>query len=86
MAKQSIGLKHRPKLMLIDDADRPAKWYFALKAAYLGISADWCAYGASDGWAGDVALAIVKVRRVAAWAKDAGLKGRRYKGEEFALR
>jgi phenylpropionate dioxygenase-like ring-hydroxylating dioxygenase large terminal subunit len=35
MAKQSIGLKHRPKLMLIDDADRPAKWYFALKAAYL---------------------------------------------------
>jgi len=21
--------------MLIDDADRPAKWYFALKAAYL---------------------------------------------------
>ncbi len=35
MAKQSIGLKHRPKLMLIDDADRPAKWYFALKAAYV---------------------------------------------------
>ena len=35
MAKQSMGLKHRPKLMLIDDADRPAKWYFALKAAYL---------------------------------------------------
>jgi hypothetical protein len=21
--------------MLIDDADRPAKWYFALKSAYL---------------------------------------------------
>jgi phenylpropionate dioxygenase-like ring-hydroxylating dioxygenase large terminal subunit len=35
MAEQSIGLKHRLKLMLIDDADRPAKWYFALKAAYL---------------------------------------------------
>jgi len=35
MTKQSIGLKHQPKLMLIDDADRPAKWYFALKAAYL---------------------------------------------------
>ncbi len=35
MTRQSIGLKHRPKLMLIDDADRPAKWYFALKAAHL---------------------------------------------------
>lgn len=35
MTKQSIGLKHQPKLMLIDDADRPAKWYFALKAAHL---------------------------------------------------
>jgi phenylpropionate dioxygenase-like ring-hydroxylating dioxygenase large terminal subunit len=34
MTKQSIGLKHRLKLMLIDDADRPAKWYFALKDAY----------------------------------------------------
>ena len=33
--KQSMGLKHRPKLMLIDDADRQAKWYFDLKAAYL---------------------------------------------------
>ena len=35
MEKQSEGLKHNPHLMLIDDADRPAKWYFALKAAYL---------------------------------------------------
>jgi phenylpropionate dioxygenase-like ring-hydroxylating dioxygenase large terminal subunit len=32
MIKQSEGLKHNPRLMLIDDADRPAKWYFALKA------------------------------------------------------
>lgn len=32
MIQQSEGLKHNPKLMLIDDADRPAKWYFALKA------------------------------------------------------
>lgn len=31
MIKQSEGLKHSPRLMLIDDADRPAKWYFALK-------------------------------------------------------
>jgi phenylpropionate dioxygenase-like ring-hydroxylating dioxygenase large terminal subunit len=35
MELQSEGLKSNPHLMLIDDADRPAKWYFALKAAYL---------------------------------------------------
>ncbi len=35
MELQAIGLKHNPRLMLIDDADRPAKWYFQLKAAYL---------------------------------------------------
>ena len=32
MIQQAEGLKFNPKLMLIDDADRPAKWYFALKA------------------------------------------------------
>jgi phenylpropionate dioxygenase-like ring-hydroxylating dioxygenase large terminal subunit len=32
MIQQAEGLKHHPRLMLIDDADRPAKWYFALKA------------------------------------------------------
>lgn len=35
MELQSEGLKHNPHLMLIDDADRPAKWYFGLKKAYL---------------------------------------------------
>jgi phenylpropionate dioxygenase-like ring-hydroxylating dioxygenase large terminal subunit len=35
MENQSEGLKYNPHLMLIDDADRPAKWYFQLKAAYL---------------------------------------------------
>jgi phenylpropionate dioxygenase-like ring-hydroxylating dioxygenase large terminal subunit len=35
MTEQSLGLKDNPPLMLIDDADRPAKWYFALKQAYL---------------------------------------------------
>jgi len=35
MIKQAGGLKHDPHLMLIDDADRPAKWYFALKANLL---------------------------------------------------
>ena len=35
MIRQAEGLKHNPNLMLIDDADRPAKWYFALKSALL---------------------------------------------------
>ncbi len=35
MVKQAEGLKHNPAMLLIDDADRPAKWYFQLKAAYL---------------------------------------------------
>jgi len=35
MELQAEGLKHNPHLMLIDDADRPAKWYFQLKAASL---------------------------------------------------
>jgi phenylpropionate dioxygenase-like ring-hydroxylating dioxygenase large terminal subunit len=33
MEQQAEGLKYNPSLMLIDDADRPAKWYFQLKAA-----------------------------------------------------
>jgi hypothetical protein len=33
MELQAEGLKHDPHLMLIDDADRPAKWYFELKQA-----------------------------------------------------
>ena len=35
MEKQAEGLKHDPNLMLIDDADRPARWYFQLKQACL---------------------------------------------------
>ena len=35
MQRQSEGLRHNPHLILIDDADRPAKWYFQLKAAHL---------------------------------------------------
>jgi phenylpropionate dioxygenase-like ring-hydroxylating dioxygenase large terminal subunit len=35
MIRQAEGLKQNPHLMLIDDADRPAKWYFALKANLL---------------------------------------------------
>jgi phenylpropionate dioxygenase-like ring-hydroxylating dioxygenase large terminal subunit len=40
MIQQAEGLKHNPSLMLIDDADRPAKWYFALKQARLEWQAD----------------------------------------------
>jgi phenylpropionate dioxygenase-like ring-hydroxylating dioxygenase large terminal subunit len=31
MVEQAQGLRSHPALMLIDDADKPAKWYFALK-------------------------------------------------------
>src|SRR3984885_4935394 len=37
MENQSEGLNHDPHLMLIDDADRPAKWYFGLKNAMLEV-------------------------------------------------
>ncbi len=40
MAMQAEGLKHNPHMMLIDDADRPAKWYFQLKEAYLAQRRD----------------------------------------------
>jgi phenylpropionate dioxygenase-like ring-hydroxylating dioxygenase large terminal subunit len=35
MIQQAEGLRHNPSLMLIDDADKPAKWYFALKQGRL---------------------------------------------------
>jgi phenylpropionate dioxygenase-like ring-hydroxylating dioxygenase large terminal subunit len=35
MERQSIGLKHASPMMLLDDADMPAKWYFKLKVAHL---------------------------------------------------
>ena len=33
--RQSLGLKHEDRMMLVDDADRQARWYFELKAAHL---------------------------------------------------
>ena len=35
MIEQARGLRSNPSLMLVDDADKPAKWYFALKQARL---------------------------------------------------
>jgi nitrite reductase/ring-hydroxylating ferredoxin subunit len=40
MIEQAEGLRFYPSLMLIDDADKPAKWYFALKQARLKGSGD----------------------------------------------
>ncbi len=33
--KQGLGLQYDDRMMLVDDADRQARWYFDLKAAYL---------------------------------------------------
>src|SRR5216684_4061170 len=35
ITRQQSGLKVQPRMMLIDDADRQARWYFQLKAAHL---------------------------------------------------
>jgi phenylpropionate dioxygenase-like ring-hydroxylating dioxygenase large terminal subunit len=40
MIEQAAGLRFGPALMLIDDADKPAKWYFALKQARLSGSGE----------------------------------------------
>jgi phenylpropionate dioxygenase-like ring-hydroxylating dioxygenase large terminal subunit len=33
--KQALGLRYEDRMMLVDDADRQARWYFELKAALL---------------------------------------------------
>src|SRR5207244_13590546 len=35
MERQVLRLRYKPPLMLLDDADTPAKWYYKLKAACL---------------------------------------------------
>lgn len=35
MDRQAIGLRYKSPLMLLGDADTPAKWYFKLKSAHL---------------------------------------------------
>ncbi|MGE0718287.1 MAG: Rieske 2Fe-2S domain-containing protein [Alphaproteobacteria bacterium] len=40
MAKQQAGLAWNPPLMLIDDADRPAKWYYRLKNEHARATAE----------------------------------------------
>ena len=63
MELQAEGLKHNPHLMLIDDADRPAKWYFQLKAAHLEAKRTGSRDEASDVRAGDAE--VEKLRRCA---------------------
>jgi phenylpropionate dioxygenase-like ring-hydroxylating dioxygenase large terminal subunit len=35
MERQAMGLRSAPSMMLLGDADMPARWYYKLKAAYL---------------------------------------------------
>jgi nitrite reductase/ring-hydroxylating ferredoxin subunit len=49
MIQQAEGLRHNPSLMLIDDADKPAKWYFALKQARLETPAGVSSKHPMDG-------------------------------------
>jgi len=35
MERQAVGLRTAPSMMLLGDADMPARWYFRLKAAHL---------------------------------------------------
>ena len=46
--------------MLVDDADRPAKWYFQLKAAHLEAQRNRPPDGASPQGAGHAALAQLR--------------------------
>ncbi len=36
--RQEIGFRYKPSLMLVGDADTPAKWYYKLKAAHLAAA------------------------------------------------
>lgn len=38
--KQALGLRYGDRMMLVDDADRQARWYFELKAAHLESQRD----------------------------------------------
>jgi hypothetical protein len=40
MALQQEGLKHSPPVLLLGDADAPARWYFRLKQEYLRARAE----------------------------------------------
>ncbi|MBV8167075.1 MAG: aromatic ring-hydroxylating dioxygenase subunit alpha [Alphaproteobacteria bacterium] len=40
MAMQQVGLAHAPSLLLVDDADTQAKWYYRLKQEYVRARAE----------------------------------------------
>jgi len=35
MERQAVGLRYKPAMMLLDDAEEPTRWYYKLKAAHL---------------------------------------------------
>ncbi len=55
--RQQPGLKVQPRMMLIDDADRQARWYFQLKAAYLASQQTGAPMAHPLDGPGDAALA-----------------------------
>ena len=64
MEMQAEGLKHNPHLMLIDDADRPAKWYFQLKAAHLEAKRTGSRDEASHGRPGHAEVEKLEVEKL----------------------
>ncbi len=44
MEQQAAGLRFKPALMLLDDADTPAKWYYKLKSALLAARRNGSAF------------------------------------------
>jgi hypothetical protein len=40
VAQQQLGLRHDPPLLLINDSDTQAKWYYRLKAEYVRARAE----------------------------------------------
>ncbi len=40
LSRQQIGLSHRPPMILVDDADTQAKWYFRLKKEWRRVEAE----------------------------------------------
>ena len=62
--KQALGLKYEDRMMLVDDADRQARWYFELKAAYLESRQHQYADEKPAGRPGNAPLALVAAKCV----------------------
>jgi hypothetical protein len=60
MIQQSEGLQYHPRLMLIDDADRPGQAVLRPQGRSACVEKDRRALGASDERSGDAPLAILE--------------------------